>query len=74
MKLKVLLFASAKELIGNDHIIITTKDSVITVKELLHLISVQYPILDPILSSGVISKNNNYISSLSETIQEGMAS
>jgi len=73
MKIKLLLFAKAREIVGSSELSLEIEESFSTTHGALleHLTSVAFPALEPIISSCILAINQEYSIDHTTIINEG---
>jgi molybdopterin converting factor subunit 1 len=72
MKLKLLLFAKAREIVGSTEVSVEIEGESITHQALLdHITTVAFPALKPIISSCILAINQEYSIDNNNIIREG---
>lgn len=70
MKLRLLLFAAVREVIGSSEIDFEVEKG-ITLSQFIDIISNKYPSIKPLLPNCVAAINHEYIEDLSIVLEEG---
>lgn len=72
MKIRLLLFAKAREIVGSPEVSLELDGETTTHAELLkHLTNVAFPALEPIASTCILAINQEYSVDPQNTIREG---